>query len=229
MNLPTPPRGPDGPARRSRSEQARRALAGRIMDGALVPGAPLRIGALSEELGMSATPVREALNLLTGEKLVEYLPMRGFVVTRPPDDEQVRAMGEARALLEPQLAALAAQRATPAERDALAATLERTAAAGVGARFQEYEGYLDHSSAFHAEIAAAARNPYLAAALEAIPVHTLRFRRFGTSGVDDAEISVREHAAVLAAIGRGDTEGAREAMVAHVRAVTARALAGPAS
>lgn len=194
------------------------------MDGALVPGAPLRIGVLSAELGMSATPVREALNLLTGEKLVEYLPMRGFVVTRPPDDEQVRTMGEARELLEPELAALAAQRATVAERDALAATLERTAAAGVGARFQEYEGYLDHSSAFHAEIAAAARNPYLAAALEAIPVHTLRFRRFGTSGVDDAEISVREHAAVLAAIGRGDAEAARAAMAAHVRAVTERAL-----
>nr|WP_281065117.1 FCD domain-containing protein [Brachybacterium sacelli] len=136
-------------------------------------------------------------------------------------------MGEARELLEPELAALAAQRATSAEREALDATLRRTAAAGIGTRFQEYEGYLDQSSSFHAEIARAARSPYLASALEAIPVHTLRFRRFGEAGVDDAEISVREHAAVLEAIDHGDAEAAREAMTAHVRAVTDRALRGP--
>lgn len=202
-------------------------LAERIMDGALVPGTPLRIGALSTELSMSATPVREALNLLTGEKLVEYLPMRGFVVTRPPDGDQVRTMGEARLLLEPELAALAAARATSQEREALAATLESTATAGVGARFREYEGYLAHSSSFHAEIARAARNPYLASALEAIPVHTLRFRRFGDAGVDDAEVSVREHRSVLTAIAEADPAAARAAMADHVRAVTERALELP--
>lgn len=213
-------------ARSSRSELARRALAARIMDGTLAPGAPLRIGALSADLDMSATPVREALNLLTGERLVEYLPMRGFVVTRPPADDQVTAMGEARLLLEPQLAALAAERAEEAERQELAAALRSTAEAGVGARFSEYENYLHHSSAFHAVIARAAGNPYLEAALEAIPVHTLRFRRFGEAGVDDAEISVREHAAVLEAIAHADAAAARRAMEHHVRGVTARALGG---
>ncbi len=214
-------------ARSSRSEQARRSLAGRIMDGTIAPGTPLRIAALSEDLGMSATPVREALNLLTGEKLVDYLPMRGFVVTSPPDDDHVRTMGEARLLLEPQLAALAARHATAAEREELAATSAQTAAAGVGARFREYEGYLHHSTAFHAGIARAARNPYLAAALDAIPVHTLRFRRFGEAGVDDADVSVTEHEAVLEAITRGDADAARDAMASHVRAVTQRALARP--
>ncbi|MGO2720460.1 MAG: FCD domain-containing protein, partial [Brachybacterium tyrofermentans] len=63
-----------------------------------------------------------------------------------------------------------------------------------------------------------------AAALEAIPVHTLRFRRFGDAGVDDAEISVREHRAVLEAICSHDAEAARAAMADHVRAVTERAL-----
>ncbi|MFC7457761.1 GntR family transcriptional regulator [Brachybacterium sp. GCM10030267] len=216
-------------ARGSRSEQARRALAARIMDGTLAPGTPLRIGVLSHELGMSATPVREALNLLTGEKLVDYLPMRGFVVTMPPDDDQVRWMGEARLLLEPELAALAAARATASQREDLAATLERTRSAGVGARFSEYEGYLQHSSAFHAEIAGAARNPYLAAALEAIPVHTLRFRRFGDAGVDDAEVSLAEHREVLEAVQRGDEDAARAAMSAHVRGVTARSLGSAGS
>ncbi|WP_114856037.1 GntR family transcriptional regulator [Brachybacterium sp. YJGR34] len=218
--------GAADPAPRSRSEQARRALAGRIMDGTLRPGTPLRIAALSGELGMSATPVREALHLLTGERLVEYLPMRGFVVTQPPDDEQVRAMGEARLLLEPETAALAAERATAAEHQSLATVLARTAEAGVGARFREYEGYLQHSHAFHAEIATASRNPYLAAAVEAIPVHTLRFRRFGEAGVDDAEVSVAEHRRVLEALVAGDADGARAAMREHVRAVTQRALGG---
>src|SRR5699024_1288191 len=137
----------------SRSERARRTLAGRIMDGAITPGAPLRIGVLSDELAMSATPVREALNLLAGERLVEYVPMRGFFVTRPPSDDQVRAMGQARLLLEPQLAALAADHACAQEIRELSRALERTAAAGIGSRFSEYEGYLRHSSAFHSGIA----------------------------------------------------------------------------
>lgn len=213
-----------GPGPGSRSERARRDLAGRIMDGAIAPGTALRIAALSADLGMSATPVREALNLLTGQRLVEYVPMRGFFVTQPPDDEHVRAMGEARAALEPQLAALAAERAAPRQKDQLAAALDRTAAAGVGRRFREYEDYLHHSGAFHAGIAAAAHSPYLASALDAIPVHTLRFRRFGAAGVDDAEESVAEHRRVLEAILAVDADAAREAMGAHVRGVTERAL-----
>lgn len=221
------PTGEIDATRISRSERARRALAGRIMDGTIAPGTPLRIAGLSEDLGMSATPVREALNLLTGEKLVDYLPMRGFVVTSPPDDDQVRTMGEARLLLEPELAALAATHASAAEREDLATTAAQTAAAGIGTLFREYEGYLHHSTAFHAGIARAARNPYLAAALDAIPVHTLRFRRFGEAGVDDADVSVTEHAAVLEAITHGDADAARDAMASHVHAVTQRALTRP--
>lgn len=209
--------------RPSRATIARRELAARIMDGAIAAGTPLRIPALTRELGMSATPVREALHLLVGDRLVEYVPMRGFFVTEPPGRQQVRSMGEARLLLEPELAALAAGRAGEEELAELSRILERTARAPQGARFHEYEGYFHHSSSFHAEIARIARSPYLEAALAAIPVHTLRFRRFGTGGVDDAEVSVAEHRRVLEAIVRGDADAARSAMREHVAAVTHRA------
>lgn len=209
--------------RGARSECARRELAARIMDGTFAPGAPLRIAPLSAQLGMSATPLREALNLLAGERLVEYIPMRGFFVTQPPDDRQVEAMGEARLVLEPALAALAAQRATDDERAQLTANLERTGSATAGSRYTEYETYLQLSSEFHASIAKMARSPYLSAALAAVPVHALRFRRFGEAGVDDAEVSVAEHRAVAEAVLAGDPPAAREAMAAHVRGVTARA------
>lgn len=208
----------------SRAARARDVLVGRILDGTLSPGTPLRIGALSADLGMSATPVREALTLMAGERLVEYRPMRGFTVTPPPGDAEVRAMGEARLLLEPELAALAAERASAAEREALAGTHDAAAGAGVGARYREYEGYLHHSHDFHARIAGAAGNPYLAAALEAVPVHTLRFRRFGESGVDDAEVSLAEHRQVLDAVVQGDAPRARASMASHIRHVTDRAL-----
>ena len=211
--------------RPSRATTARRELAARIMDGAVPAGTPLRIPALTHELGMSATPVREALHLLVGDRLVEYVPMRGFFVTEPPGPEQVRSMGEARLVLEPELAALAARRAAEEEVAELRRILERTDRAPQGTRFHEYEGYFQHSSSFHAEIARIARSPYLEAALAAIPVHTLRFRRFGTGGVDDAEVSVLEHQRVLTAIARGDAGAARNAMQEHVAAVTRRALA----
>ena len=93
------------------ADHVERALRARILAGALEPGARLHQEGLSEELGVSRTPLREALGRLAADGLVDVLPNRGARVAdvRPED---MRAAYEARLVIEPAAAGLAAERAT---------------------------------------------------------------------------------------------------------------------
>ena len=89
-------------------------LRDRIMSGALAGGERLVEGRLSEELGVSRMPVREALRQLASEGLVTIEPRRGATVTQF-SEEQVRELVEVRATLEGLNAKLAAKRHDPAK------------------------------------------------------------------------------------------------------------------
>lgn len=206
----------------ARSEDAYRRLAAMIMDGSLAPGTPLRLAHLARELGMSPTPIREALQQLTGENLVVRLPMRGFIVSEPLSRTELAALAHARLVLEPELAALAADRASAAQLAELGRVVEATVRTAAGAAYAEYRGYLELSARFHELVAEAAGNRYLASAYATLPVHAQRFRLFGADGVTDEEDSEAEHRRVYEAMAARDPAAAREAMTAHVRGVAAR-------
>ncbi|MGO3485232.1 MAG: GntR family transcriptional regulator, partial [Cellulosimicrobium funkei] len=87
-------------------------LRGRIIDGSLAPDARLTEPVLSAELGVSRTPVREALRLLQAEALVVELPTGGVRVA-PLDLADARRVYDVRARLEGLLARDACERATP--------------------------------------------------------------------------------------------------------------------
>ena len=193
-----------------------------IMDGTLAPGAPLRIVSLATRLGMSPTPVREALQLLAGEGLVERIPMRGFMVSQPLSPRELAELMHARLVLEPEIASLAAECGSPASIELLAANVAATAAAPAGRTYEQYREYLELSTTFHRLVAASADNRFLTSARDSIPVHLQRFRLFGDDGVTDFDVSVAEHRAIYAAIAAGDPAGARAAMAAHIRAVERR-------
>jgi DNA-binding GntR family transcriptional regulator len=72
------------------ADQAHAAIRKAIFDGTFRPGQRLTIEALAGELGVSRTPVREALKLLEGHGLVELLPHRGVVVTGRASEEPHR-------------------------------------------------------------------------------------------------------------------------------------------
>ena len=89
-----------------------------LVEGEIPPGARLGQVELAEQLGISRTPIREALRRLTGEGLAEFLPNRGFRAASPGLDDVLRRL-EVRSLVEPGIARLAAQRRTDADLAAL--------------------------------------------------------------------------------------------------------------
>lgn len=85
-----------------------------ILSGALPPGQPFTVPALTERLGVSHVPVREALRQLEAQGLVTLSPSRSATVT-PLDADDLRALYRLRTTVEPELAALSAPHRTDAE------------------------------------------------------------------------------------------------------------------
>lgn len=139
MNAPTKPR------RAQLSDEVAGHLRVRIMSGVLRPGAFIRLDETAAELGVSITPVREALRTLRGEGMVQLEPHRGHVVS-PFTRDDIEDIFWLQAVIAGQLARSAAQRITDEEID----ELERLAEAGADAIAGQDTGQVvDTEFAFH--------------------------------------------------------------------------------
>lgn len=187
-----------------------------IMDHRIGPGARIGMDALARELGVSATPVREALARLDADGLVVKRPLAGYTVAPLLDAEAFAHLFEMRLLLEPAAARRAAQRIAPAELEALAEELEEAERQAVGEDYERYRGFAAHDSAFHHGIAAASGNPLLHEALTRLRAHMHLYRLYFRAGI--AADTSREHRRILAALRARDARAAATAMTAHVRA-----------
>jgi DNA-binding GntR family transcriptional regulator len=182
-----------------------------IVDGPLGPGDRLGQAELSTTLGISRTSVREALRRLTGDGLVRFEVNRGFFVTDVGLDRVLEHL-EARLVLEPGIAQLAAVRASKHDLEAMAAAIEAEKSAPTSAAAH------DASRAFHVAIARAAQNPALLRLFESLWIADVgrrllaQRRREPTWQGEDSD----EHRAILAVLARGDGEKAASLMRAHV-------------
>ena len=104
----------------TKAELALRVLRERIRDGDLRPGERIQVEELARELGMSQTPVREALRLLQADRLIDYQTHRGAVITEVPADTLVEIF-RLRCLLEPLAVRLAVPHLTGEALEALEA------------------------------------------------------------------------------------------------------------
>ncbi|MGR4882582.1 GntR family transcriptional regulator [Streptomyces sp. LARHCF249] len=181
--------------------QVLEALRAALVDGELVPGEIYSGPALGDRFGVSATPVREAMQQLALEGAVECLPNRGFrVLSRTP--RELAELAEVRAMLEvPVMLRLA--RSVPAEtwealRPAAAATAEAAAAGDV-------PGYAEADRAFHREVLALAGNAQLVRVAEELH-RRAQWPLPGAPRVRRADLvaDAAEHAALLEALAAGD-------------------------
>lgn len=199
------------------SEMADRAyqqLRDRIQNGALHPGARLVERTICAELGMSRTPVREALRLLTAEGWVTSRPRRGMIVTRLRPEE-IGEIFEFGTVLESFLASLAARKGTAADRARLqrvVADMER-ALAGEPA---DLAAYIELDRDFHALIAHMAGNRRLANMLKAVMGSYVLYQAFRHYRRSDLELSLQQHRTIHQAIAREDSEWAASAMRTHI-------------
>ncbi|MBN9747852.1 GntR family transcriptional regulator [Amycolatopsis sp. A1MSW2902] len=198
------------------ADQAYRQIRDLIVAVELAPGTPLDEKALSARLGLGLTPIREALRRLTLEKLAVIYPRRGTFVAAVNIADEAR-LSEIRVELEGLAAALAAERATEAQR----AELVELADALVHGSVQR----VDHTgldARVHRAIYAAAHNDFLEASLN--QYLNLAFRIWNLSLRDRPADRAHTHSqrAVVDAIVKGDASAARKAAEAHLRDFTAQ-------
>nr|WP_223160129.1 MULTISPECIES: GntR family transcriptional regulator [unclassified Leucobacter] len=193
------------------SDRAYALLLDEIQGGVLAPGAVLGEAPQAERLGLSRTPVREALGRLIADGLVAQQSPRVMVVT-DFDARDVRSLFETRRALEETAARLAALRGDRAVFAALADAFDR---AGLG-----HEGGVDAYYAliaeFDAALDAAVDNAYLVAALRTVRTHLARARRLARDNQERLRASVAEHRLIAGAISAGDAELAAHATHVHL-------------
>lgn len=177
----------------------------------LAAGEPLYEVHVAEQLGMSRTPVREALQLLAREGFVEQLPSRGFVVPRRSLDD-MREFFELRETLEAAATRYAARRATASEIERMAELCD------LYEREPGWEKWNRIGTEFHNVIIDAARNSRLTAFLGALNAQILLSRRSATGGDPQRKkLAIADHRAIFEAIKARDEERAGSLAAAHVR------------
>ena len=171
-------------------------------------GAPLSENRIASQLGISRTPVREALARLVADGLAEPIGGRGLVVS-PLSLDNVRELFELRQALEQQAASLAAQR-----RDVRVFEALREQLAGVDT--SDLRGYYAVVARFDAAVDAAVGNPYLVAALANVRTHLSRIRRISKDNPARLADAAREHLHIVDAIVDGDARLAASATSVHL-------------
>jgi DNA-binding GntR family transcriptional regulator len=184
-----------------------------IMDHSLEPETSLKIDVLARELGVSPTPVREALLRLETDSLVTKRGNRYFtnpVINRAEFED----LWEFRLCIEPWAAALAARRATKADLDSLRTEVEHPAGMGKEMDFSKYRAMQEHDQRFHDLIFRIARNDSAHDAFTRAHVHLRTFRILYASQLGLA--GVHEHGAIAEAISNGDPHASQTAMTEHL-------------
>lgn len=204
---------PAGIARRPLHEEVAERVRGWITDGTLAQGSRLNERMLCEALGVSRTPLREALKMLAAERLVELSPNRGarvVALSRHDVEELFELMGT----LEGLSGELAAQRRSDAE----LASIEALQAQMLDAHARaDLPAYYDANRRIHELINRAARNAALSETYDSINsrIQNLRFRsNFNRKKWDQA---VGEHQRMLEALRERDAPALRALLEAHLR------------
>lgn len=200
-------------------QSAYRRLLEDIRTGTMAPGTRLRETELAARLGLSRTPVREAIRQLEADGLVEHLPRQGATIRRL-DYAEVVELYEMRAVLEGTAARLAARAASDIELAELAALNAELAETPAGPQAREI------NRIFHRTLIDAARNRFLLKSMNALQKTLLILGPTTLADPSRATEAVAEHDAVLAALQDRDGARAEAAMRAHVEAALSARIRG---
>jgi len=204
----------------SLSHRAYELIKERILSMELRPGQFLNEAALCELIGIGRMPVHQATHRLQTEGLIEVIPRKGLVI-RMDSLHDILELLEARITIEPNVAALAAERISKEQCVELEQMLKQSRSL-LGQDKRQAYGVIDR--AFHGLVIEAASNQVLADALRPLHERSDLFWRLTIMPEEALEVTQREHEAVLHAILKHDAESARDAMRAHLLSLHNRIL-----
>ena len=183
-----------------------------ILKGSIIPGTRMMEVELAEEMGVSRTPIREAIRKLEKEGLVTIEPRRGAYASMISTEDMVEIL-EVRQDLEGLAAYFAADRMTDAQMEELR---QVSSSYDDAVKRGNMEDMIKHDTRFHHIIVESCRNKILAQMIEQLQELVLRFRYIYYDNFRRAENMPEEHAAILAAIAEGNADKARAAADIHV-------------
>lgn len=210
--MPTPRASAARAPRRTSVDEAYEAVKRRILDNEYPPGFQILEQALALQLGLSRTPVREALLRLQAEGLVEIVPRHGMRVL-PLSIADMQEIYDVLTSLEPMAVLLVARRKPL--REELAPLEEAVRDMERALRADDRERWAEADERFHWHLLALCGNKRLAGMVMTCWDQAHRARMFTLRLRPKPAASTREHRAVLDAIRRGDAAGASEIYRAH--------------
>jgi DNA-binding GntR family transcriptional regulator len=181
-----------------------------IISGEIVPGSPISEYRLAEVLGISRTPVREALNQLELEGFLTSIPGKGMLV-RAVTAEFVLEIFEYREAIEGFACRLAAMRMSEATRSELVNVFLRTTPP------QDIESLLRIGDSLHSAVRNACANSTLESSLDRVRDHVKRLRLLAAKIPQRAERSFVEHQRIIEALADNDADLAETMMRDHIR------------
>ena len=188
----------------------------KILDHSIPPATKVNIHHVSQEFGVSPTPVREALRLLQGDNLLVATSNKGYATTKVLDAAGVRDLYEFRLLIEPWAARTAASNRLSNPANVLSAEL-----AGFDTNTDSIQHTLiEHDSRFHGAILSATDNKTVIQAFQQSHCHLHLFRIYRLNW--PWQDTIDEHAEILRGIREADPEAAEKAMREHLYAAYER-------
>jgi DNA-binding GntR family transcriptional regulator len=206
----------------SLAEKAYLQLKDRILTLQLRPGMFLNELTLSEMLGIGRMPVHQAVQRLRVEGLVEVIPRKGLVI-RPDSLKDMLSLLEARLAMEPNISALAAERASKPQIVALKKIVMDSKRI---VNQTERMSFMSLDRAFHALIGDAAGNKILADAQRPLHERSELIWQLRVMREDGLVVNQREHMNIFTAIAERDAHAARKAMEDHLHSLHNRILEG---
>lgn len=230
--------------RRALRDSAYDMLLNMLLDGSLSPNVSLSIDGLARDLGVSPTPIREALVHLEHTGLVTRTALRGYRVAPPFTADQIAQLVDARAIVELGALAHALQ-----HRDSLVPVLRQaherhqqviteidalTESKGASEltdseRIAAYRRYFDADWGFHLAIMEHADNRFVVQLALSLGAHVHRLRQTVGVGLTDSHEASVEHGRILEALESGaSAKTVKAALRDHLHAVKARSVADSA-
>lgn len=217
MAEPQPNRTSDGERniklnRKSLHERVADELRDQIISGVMKPGEKLSVNELALDIGVSMTPLREAIKLLAAENLIEITPHRGASVSLITI-EHTRALFEVIAGMEGLAAELATHRMTDADRAQLQALHEKMRSHSHDVSPSKY---FECNRKIHDAVVDYARNPILQEQRGKLAQQAARVRFFALKNSGRREEAMQEHENLMQAFERRDADAARRIWRKHL-------------
>ena len=203
------------PRRHVLSDEVHERIKAMLMDHAIAPGARISIDGLARQLGVSPTPVREALARLESEQLAVKSPLKGYRATELLTLQEFDDLFQFRRLIEPWAARNAAQRIDDEGRRALRAEL-CSVTPPKKATYGSYKALTAHDSRFHSMVARLSGSEQVRVALERTHCHLHIFRLHWDRSFGPQTLA--EHRRIAKAIAQRLPEESEAAMVDHLEA-----------